>query len=205
MDKPVDIAERMALITEHWRPRTAAEFSGQELRIVKTEGTFPWHFHENYDEVFIGWKGVVKVEFRDRIVSSGDVRNKSCEPQHLGAQDAVGDPTLVLMDQLGPESVDVGRRSLEPAFERVEDGLACRVDEDAIDVAEGVVAGGAPCGPARRELLVALEDLFDEDVCSTGRRLQSVEVTARVCEAVRVVDPKPVDKSFADPPDDLRV
>lgn len=68
MQSPVDIAERMALITEHWRPRVAAEFSGQELRIVKVEGTFPWHHHENYDEVFIGWKGIVQVEFRDRII-----------------------------------------------------------------------------------------------------------------------------------------
>ncbi|QDZ10182.1 cupin domain-containing protein [Devosia ginsengisoli] len=69
MEAPLDIAEKMAQLTEHWRPRVAAEFSGQELRIVKAEGTFPWHFHEDYDEVFIGWKGVVKVEFRDRIVS----------------------------------------------------------------------------------------------------------------------------------------
>ncbi|MCR6672676.1 cupin domain-containing protein [Devosia ginsengisoli] len=69
MAEPVDIAEKMALITEHWRPRVAAEFTGQELRIVKVQGDFPWHFHEDYDEVFIGWKGEVRVEFRDRTVT----------------------------------------------------------------------------------------------------------------------------------------
>jgi mannose-6-phosphate isomerase-like protein (cupin superfamily) len=64
------IADSMALIDAPWRPRVLAEFSGQELRIVKVDaGTFPWHYHDSYDEVFIGWKGTLKVEFRDRIVS----------------------------------------------------------------------------------------------------------------------------------------
>src|SRR3982750_4772764 len=69
MQGPLDIAEKLALIDEPWRPRVLAEFSGQELRIVKVDtGTFPWHYHESYDEVFIGWKGVLKVEFRDSKV-----------------------------------------------------------------------------------------------------------------------------------------
>lgn len=76
MDGIHNIAESMALIDEPWRPRVLAEFSGQELRIVKVDtGTFPWHYHDTYDEVFIGWTGTLKVEFRDRIVgvSSGQV------------------------------------------------------------------------------------------------------------------------------------
>ena len=70
MDTPLDIAEKLALIDEPWRPRVLTEFSGQELRIVKVDaGTFPWHYHADYDEVFIGWTGELKVEFRDRSVS----------------------------------------------------------------------------------------------------------------------------------------
>ena len=70
MQAPVDIAEKLALVDEAWRPRVLAEFSGQELRIVKVDkGAFPWHYHEDYDEVFIGWTGELKVELRDRLVT----------------------------------------------------------------------------------------------------------------------------------------
>ena len=70
MDAPVDIAEKLALVDEPWRPRVLAEFTGQELRIVKVDtGEFPWHHHADYDEVFIGWAGELKVELRDRMVS----------------------------------------------------------------------------------------------------------------------------------------
>ncbi len=70
MDAPLDIAEKLALIDEAWRPRVLAEFSGMELRIARLDkGTFPWHYHEDYDELFMGWTGELKVEFRDRIVS----------------------------------------------------------------------------------------------------------------------------------------
>lgn len=64
-----DIAAKFAQITEHWRPRVAAEFSGQEFRVAKIEGTFPWHYHESYDEFFLGWKGAFRVELRDRAVT----------------------------------------------------------------------------------------------------------------------------------------
>ena len=63
------IGTRFAGLDEYWRPKVAAEFTGQELKLVKvTKGEFPWHHHENYDELFIVWRGVLRVEFRDRVV-----------------------------------------------------------------------------------------------------------------------------------------
>jgi len=62
------IGGKLASIDEYWRPKVAAEFTGQELKLVKVKGEFPWHHHESYDELFIVWKGVLRVEFRDRVV-----------------------------------------------------------------------------------------------------------------------------------------
>jgi mannose-6-phosphate isomerase-like protein (cupin superfamily) len=59
---------KFARFSEHWRPKVVAEFTGQELKLVKVKGEFPWHHHETYDELFIVWKGVLRVEFRDRVV-----------------------------------------------------------------------------------------------------------------------------------------
>jgi mannose-6-phosphate isomerase-like protein (cupin superfamily) len=62
------IGAKFAAFNEHWRPKVVGEFTGQELKLVKVKGEFPWHHHENYDELFIVWKGVLRVEFRDRVV-----------------------------------------------------------------------------------------------------------------------------------------
>ena len=60
--------EKFALIREHWRPRVVAQLNGQELKVVKLEGVFPWHHHENEDELFLVWRGEMTIEFRDRSV-----------------------------------------------------------------------------------------------------------------------------------------
>jgi mannose-6-phosphate isomerase-like protein (cupin superfamily) len=64
----ISLDEKFALFDEHWRPKTIAALNGQEVRIVKVKGEFPWHHHENEDEFFLVWKGRFRVEFRDRVV-----------------------------------------------------------------------------------------------------------------------------------------
>ena len=70
MDK-VNLAEKLALITEHWRPKLVGELNGQEVKLVKFQGTFVWHSHEREDELFLGLHGRFRVEFRDRAVELG--------------------------------------------------------------------------------------------------------------------------------------
>jgi len=66
-DAPVDLATKFAAFSDHWRPRVAAQLNGQDLRLVKVQGLFPWHSHADAEEMFLVWKGVFRVEFRDRI------------------------------------------------------------------------------------------------------------------------------------------
>jgi mannose-6-phosphate isomerase-like protein (cupin superfamily) len=35
---------------------------------VKFQGVFPWHQHEREDELFLVWRGQMRIEFRDRAV-----------------------------------------------------------------------------------------------------------------------------------------
>ena len=65
------LGDKFGRIAEHWRPRVAARLNGQEVKLVKTEGVFPWHAHADADEMFMVWKGRFRVEFRDRIVDMG--------------------------------------------------------------------------------------------------------------------------------------
>ena len=48
-----------------------ANLNGQEVKIVKVEGEFPWHMHAAEDEFFLVWKGRFRVEFRDHILELG--------------------------------------------------------------------------------------------------------------------------------------
>ena len=67
----VNLAEKFALIHEHWRPRVVGELNGQEVKLVKFRGTFVWHHHEVEDELFLGIRGRFRVEFRDGSVELG--------------------------------------------------------------------------------------------------------------------------------------
>ncbi|MEP6668168.1 MAG: cupin domain-containing protein [Chthoniobacter sp.] len=62
------LPEKFALIHEHWRPKVVAELNGQEVKLAKIAGVFPWHHHEHEDELFLVWRGQMVIEFRDRRV-----------------------------------------------------------------------------------------------------------------------------------------
>ena len=64
----INVAEKFALISEQWRPKVVAELNRQELKLVKFQGTFPWHHHEREDELFLVWRGKMRIEFRDKTV-----------------------------------------------------------------------------------------------------------------------------------------
>jgi mannose-6-phosphate isomerase-like protein (cupin superfamily) len=65
----ISLDEKFGLFDEHWRPKTIAALNGQEVKIVKVKGEFPWHHHADEDEFFMVWKGTFRVEFRDRVVT----------------------------------------------------------------------------------------------------------------------------------------
>ena len=67
----VNLAEKLALITEHWRPKVVGALNGQEVKLVKFRGTFVWHRHEREDELFFGIRGRFRIELRDRTVEVG--------------------------------------------------------------------------------------------------------------------------------------
>ena len=67
----VNLAEKLARITEHWRPKIVAELNGQEVKLVKCRGEFVWHHHDREDELFLVIRGLLRVEFPDRVVELG--------------------------------------------------------------------------------------------------------------------------------------
>lgn len=63
----VSLAAKLALFSDHWAPRIAGRYNGNEIRLVKASGDFRWHSHPDTDELFLVIEGRLHMEFRDRI------------------------------------------------------------------------------------------------------------------------------------------
>jgi mannose-6-phosphate isomerase-like protein (cupin superfamily) len=62
----VNLPEKFSSFSDHWNPRVAGELNGQQVKLVKFNGPFVWHYHEAKDELFLVVKGRFRMEFRDR-------------------------------------------------------------------------------------------------------------------------------------------
>ena len=67
MAEKVNIAQEFARLDENWAPKIAAELNGQFVKLVKFEGEYVWHEHE--DELFLVTEGEIEIHFRDRVVA----------------------------------------------------------------------------------------------------------------------------------------
>ena len=64
MDK-ITLSEKFALFHEHWSPRIVAELNESHIKLVKLQGEFVWHHHDNEDELFYVVKGRLLMKLRD--------------------------------------------------------------------------------------------------------------------------------------------
>ena len=63
-------------ITEPWKPVVVAEANGFQMKVAKLHGEFPWHAHDNEDELFYCTEGSFRIEIEgaDPIdLETGDV------------------------------------------------------------------------------------------------------------------------------------
>lgn len=76
----INPVEKFSLFTDHWSPKIIAELNGQHVKLVKAQGSFPWHHHEQEDEMFFVVRGSFRMEYRD---GSGERRTTLNEGEML--------------------------------------------------------------------------------------------------------------------------
>jgi len=64
----VNLQDKLAGFTDQWSPKIVGELNGQHVKLVKFQGPFVWHHHDDEDELFLVVKGRFRMEFRDRHV-----------------------------------------------------------------------------------------------------------------------------------------
>jgi len=65
----VNLAERLDAFDETWAPKIIARYNDNEVRLVKTEGEWVWHKHDETDELFLILDGEFDMDFRDGTVT----------------------------------------------------------------------------------------------------------------------------------------
>ena len=61
----VNIKQKLSLFDEQWSPKIVGELNGQYVKLVKFQGPFVWHHHDNEDEMFLVVKGRFRMEYED--------------------------------------------------------------------------------------------------------------------------------------------
>jgi mannose-6-phosphate isomerase-like protein (cupin superfamily) len=61
----INVADKLALIREHWSPKLVGRVNDTDIKLVKLQGEFVWHHHEHEDELFFVIHGKLCMQFRD--------------------------------------------------------------------------------------------------------------------------------------------
>ena len=69
--EPINFRDKLALFSEPWQPKVVAEMNDYQFKVVKLEGDFIWHDHQDTDETFIVLEGKLRIDFRDGHVEIG--------------------------------------------------------------------------------------------------------------------------------------
>jgi mannose-6-phosphate isomerase-like protein (cupin superfamily) len=69
--RKVNLNERLGSFEETWAPKIVARYNQNEVRLVKTEGEWVWHKHDETDELFLILEGEFEMAFRDQVVVLG--------------------------------------------------------------------------------------------------------------------------------------
>lgn len=73
--KSINFQQKFGLFNEQWQPKVIAEMNDYQFKVVKLQGDFVWHDHNDTDETFIVVEGNLRIDFRDGAVrvSAGEM------------------------------------------------------------------------------------------------------------------------------------
>lgn len=68
MKDKINLHQKLSQFDEHWSPRTVAQLNDFDVMVVKAQGEFVWHKHDDTDDFFLILKGKMTIEMRDRNI-----------------------------------------------------------------------------------------------------------------------------------------
>ena len=71
MHDRINLAEKLALLPEAYQPGLIGYLNDYKLLVVKVDGEFVWHKHDETDDFFLVLSGRLTIQLRDRDVVLG--------------------------------------------------------------------------------------------------------------------------------------
>ena len=101
--KPINLNQKLSTFSDHWSPKSVASFNGHDVMVVKVQGEFNWHKHDETDDFFLILSGELTIHFRDQdmvlgpgelyVIPKGVEHNTSAkEETHLLLIEPAGTP-----------------------------------------------------------------------------------------------------------------
>jgi len=61
----VNLQEQFARFDDYWSPKIVASINDYDVKLVKIQGEFVWHQHDETDEVFLVMAGQLRIQLQD--------------------------------------------------------------------------------------------------------------------------------------------
>jgi mannose-6-phosphate isomerase-like protein (cupin superfamily) len=79
MDAAINLAAKLATFDDRWKPRIVGMLNDYKLVVVKVEGEFVWHKHDETDDFFLVIEGHLSIDLR----SEAEQRTVELDPGEL--------------------------------------------------------------------------------------------------------------------------
>ncbi len=116
----VSLAQKFSLFSDYWKPKIVGEVNDAYIKLVKFQGEFVWHQHENEDELFLVVRGRMLIKLRDRDLQLDEgefaIIPKGVEHLPIAEQEA---HVLLLEPKTTLNTGDVQNERTVPDLERI--------------------------------------------------------------------------------------
>ena len=71
----VNLADKLTKVTDHWSPKIIARYNDNDIMVVKVQGEFVWHSHDDTDDFFLVLSGrlIIKTTHGDVELGPGEL------------------------------------------------------------------------------------------------------------------------------------
>jgi len=72
----IKLQEKLAMFSSHWDPHVVADYNNNEVMVVKFQGAYPFHKHDETDDFFYVLEGEMTMDIEGKpshIVKAGEL------------------------------------------------------------------------------------------------------------------------------------
>jgi mannose-6-phosphate isomerase-like protein (cupin superfamily) len=71
----INLANKLAQFDTHWDPHVVADYNNNDVMVVKFQGAFPFHLHDDTDDFFLVLEGemTMDINYQSHRVQQGEL------------------------------------------------------------------------------------------------------------------------------------